>query len=389
MAEGKRVAGWKLSGSWHSGGLPVVPWRRALVADVDTDAARRLYFADLHAGAVDYRDELEERRLPPPTPLAAEEALAAFDGAWSAFDREYPYFELKQVDWLALRDAWRPVAARATTSFEAAAAIGGLLEPLGDLHVWVRAGETHVPMTYRRRPLNASYAGTLAALAASEQSAADVTWGRTADGIGYLAVGGLVARGTKAAADAALEALSDCWAMVVDLRSNGGGGEGLARDVAGRFLTEVVTYGHSRFRAGPGHDEFGPALVRRCEPRGPWTFEGPVVTLIGRRTMSSAEALALMMMRVPGGVTLGDRTAGSSANPRRLGLAGDIEINLPRWKALDARGETFEDVGLAPMVPATFPPEAFRDDHDPVMQAALARLRETPVAARQPGRRVR
>lgn len=388
-AEGLRVAGWKLGASWQSGGLPRVPWRRALVADVDTDVARRFFLADLDAGAVDYEAAHEPRRLPLPTPLDSEEALAAFDEAWTAFDEHYPYFDLKDVDWPALRQAWRPVAARATTRFQAAAAIGGLLEPLDDPHVWVRTGEAHVPLVRRQRPLNASRPGTLAALAAAHASEQDLTWGRTADGIGYLAVDALSDPGLPAAVDGALAALADCWALVLDLRHNGGGSEELARGVAGRFLTERVEYGHVRFRGGPGHDTFGPSLARRCPPRGPWTFQGPVVTLVGGRTMSSAEALALILLQVPGGVTLGERTAGSSSNPMRLELAGGIEVSLPRWRALDPSGATFEQVGLAPTVGAAFPPDAFRDDRDPVMQAALARLRETPEEARSPGRRER
>lgn len=381
-----RLVACKLRSSWQVDGRPRVPWRRALVVDVETEAGRRLFHVDTAVGRVRYEAAFEARPVPAPRTVTRGEALSAFDRAWSAFDREYPRFGQAGVDWDALRETWRSRAAAAGTSFEVGVALAGLLEPLDDLHVSVRAGGLEVPLHRRRLSAGGSLAGTRAALERTRGPRHQVLSGRTADGVGYLALLGLSDPGLVTAADEALAELGDCWGLVVDLRFNRGGSERLARDVAGRFLADRAHYGAIRLRDGPGHEDLGPPRPRRCEPRGPWTWRAPLVVLQGGRTTSSAEALLLMLSRVPGAATLGARSGGSSGNPRRLELAGGIEVTVPRWVALDAEGVPYEDVGLAPDVRAVFPSEAFGEEHDPVMAAALARLRRLSAEERGPGR---
>ena len=74
---------------------------------------------------------------------------------------------------------------------------------------------------------------------------------------------------------------------------------------------------------------------------------------------------------------MGDYTAGASGNPRFIELPGGLSVSLPRWIALDADGQPFEEVGLAPDILIQPDPEDFTPDSDPVLEAALAHLRGT------------
>jgi C-terminal processing protease CtpA/Prc len=80
---------------------------------------------------------------------------------------------------------------------------------------------------------------------------------------------------------------------------------------------------------------------------------------------------------------MGDRTAGSSANPRLLELPGKITVRMPQWIDYDAQGKSIEDVGIAPAVRIDAKPEEFTNTSDPVLQAALDLLRKTPPAGRK------
>ena len=80
-------------------------------------------------------------------------------------------------------------------------------------------------------------------------------------------------------------------------------------------------------------------------------------------------------------------TAGSSANPRRIELECGISVNQPTWLDMDPEGEPIEHVGIARQVQLDFEPDAFDDTHDPVLSAALERLRALPKLERAPGRR--
>lgn len=389
VALGKRMCAWKIGGSWQSGNLPVVPWRHWLIVDVDTDApARRFFSVDGKTDTVKPEPAFTNRPLPALRAVTKDQALAAFDTVWSAFDREYAMFGIKAgVNWQTLRDTWRPRAQTATNSYAVAVALAGLVEPLQDLHVWVKAGDEFVPIAARNRPLNGNWRACLARWQKAVDSKVGVVHARNDDGVGYVAIHQLGKKELVAAFDQALDALADCHALIIDLRFNGGGDETLARQIAGRFLAETSLYSSSRFRNGKRHDDLGPPQPRRCEPRGPWRYQSPVVVLQGQRTMSSAESFALMLAQAPNVTTMGDRTAGSSGNPRQVQTDIGVVVNLPRWLDLDPKGKPIEDVGIPPQVRVDANEQDFTPTHDPVLEAALAHLDKLPAAERKPGKR--
>lgn len=385
-----RLARWKTIASWQADNLPMVPTRDALVVDIDTDAGRRRFFS--HDGAAPANKRLryvaafENRPLPPLRALDAKTALEVFDEVWSAFDREYAMFTLKpDVDWAALRDKHRPRAAKVQNSYELALVLVDLLTPLDDLHIGVQVEPEWLPIPQRARALNASYKALEKQLSL-KNTPAGLSWARSGD-VGYVNVYALSKDQLGRAFDDVLEQLADTHGLIVDLRFNGGGDELLARAVAGRFVDRPRVYSLNQYRAGPRHGDLSEKHERVVEPRGPWRYESPVVVLIGRRTMSSAESLALMLAQCPQVTTLGDHTAGSSGNPREIRAEGGIVVRLPRWLDMDPDGKPIEGVGIAPQVRIDAPPAAFTTERDVVLQAALERLKRIPTEQQVPGKR--
>ncbi len=386
--DGRRIFGRKIGGSWQSGGQPVVPFEHSLVVDLETDGGRRFFMADAKQETVTYEPYFEGLPLPPSTPIEPAQAVAEFDVVWSAFDENYAGFGLlPELDWAAAGERWRALAEQATTAQRLGGTLAGLLEELGDLHAWVAVGEEFLPMERPLRPMNGSFKACNRLVGGLKDTKKDLAWGRTSDGVGYVNVYSLSSSELPATFHAVLEELGTTWSLVVDLRFNGGGNELLGREIAGRFLEEAAVYSKNRYRNGAQHDDLGPALDRVCEPRGPWRYEAPLVVLWGRRTMSSAESMALMLEQVPGAVSMGDNTAGSSGNPMQLTLEGGVRVNLPRWLDLDPQGRPIEHVGVAPQVRIEAAPTEFTDEADPVLAAALERLRAIPEGERRAGRR--
>lgn len=389
----RRTAAWKMNASWQAGGLPVIVKRGWMTIDADTCAGvRRFFVLDVAAGKADYERAFEANPVPGRGEATPGQAAAAFDATWEAFDRLYAMFGLREgVDWDSVRLDWRGRVASRTTAYEVAADLGRMLAGLEDMHAWVRFGpEEHVPVYSPARPLNADWNGTRAMIGGVAGPREGIARGRTPDGIGYIGVMSLSPRGLVAEFDGALAALRDAPAITVDLRFNGGGDEQAGRAIAGRFLDRRVVYARSRFRSGPGRDELGPALDRACDPRGPWRYEGRLVVLVGRRTMSSAESLSQMLAAVPGAVLVGDRTAGSSGRPVAVDVGLGITVGVPTWLDLDAEGNAIEGRGVQPHVWLEVPPDHFSGTHDPVLEAGLGaarRAQETgPAPAGEPGR---
>ena len=85
--------------------------------------------------------------------------------------------------------------------------------------------------------------------------------------------------------------------------------------------------------------------------------------------MSSAEAFLLMMRQAPQCTLLGERSYGSSGNPKPVTLANGVVAFLPSWVALTLDGDPLEGIGVSPDVAVAFPGDP--TDEDPLIDAAL------------------
>ncbi|MCX7424845.1 MAG: S41 family peptidase [Planctomycetia bacterium] len=317
--------------------------------------------------------------------LNGQSQSEVFDRVWEAFDREYAMFAIKpKVDWAKLRETYRPRAAAAETNHELAAVISEMLDHLEDLHVYVTVDGETIAGYNRHRPLNANRNALPGLVGPITSTGHDLDWGRTADGIGYVNIFRLSDPALPEAFDDVLGRMADTRGLILDLRYNGGGSEPLGCQIAGRFLDRSRVYSLSQYRNGPKHTDLGPKHERTCGPVGPWHYAGPVVVLQGRKTMSSAESFALALAQCPRVTTLGERTAGSSGNPRRVDAGAGIVVNLPRWIDMDPAGKPIDAVGVAPRVKIEAKPEDFRGDRDPALSAALENLRSRPKSEASP-----
>jgi hypothetical protein len=382
----RRIYQYKINAGWQTGNLPVIPEIHSIILDCETvEGSRRRFEHNTQNGKVEYHSFATGKPIPDllSGPLAyPQEAEEIFLAAWKAFDQEYAMFGVKpNVDWAALKDQYLPIARKAKNSYEAAGAVALLLAHLEDLHVSVKAGEEYLWCYNRFRPMNGNWNALRSIIGDIEKSQDGLAWGQTKDRIGYICVLHLPGEenGRKEIVekfDRILDELKETHSLILDLRFNGGGDEPTAQLLAGRFVDKPRTYSLSQFRSGKKHGDLGRKLERIVEPRGPWRYEKPVITLTGQRTMSSAESYALMMAQCPQATTLGDRTAGSSGCPRLLRLPADITVRLPRWLDMDPKGNPLDFVGIKPEVVITTNDNDFKSNRDPVLQAALKRLRQ-------------
>jgi hypothetical protein len=388
--QARRIEGWKINACWQANNQPVIPWKTSVCVDLETQGgARRFFNLETKEKKLAYEPFFEKKPLPWLAPISKDDAFAAFDDVVAAFEKEYPKFVLHpEYDFTkAAAELRKKRVASAKTCFEVGAALAELLRPLDDLHIDVQVDQEWLPVGTRRRPINASWNGSQALIGKCQDTKKWLAYGRTRDDVGYLNVYALNEQELPKLFDAALEELGDCVALVVDLRFNGGGDELLAQQMAGRFVDQERVYSVNRYRSGPRHDDLGKWLERKVAPRGPWRFQSPVVCLQGQKTFSSAESMALMFAQCPQVTTMGDKTGGSSANPRFVETKGKIKVRLPRWDDRTPKQEVIEGKGVPPKVAVDSKESDFDDQHDPVLSKALATLRAEPEDERKPGKR--
>src|SRR6185295_6961575 len=114
---------------------------------------------------------------------------------------------------------------------------------------------------------------------------------------------------------------------------NSGGDELLARRIAAWFVDGTKPYAKNRFREKPGKDGFGDVIERTiCGNSAPEKqINAPVAVLTSRYVMSSNESFVLMMRQARDCTVVGQRTHGSSGNPKPFELPNGVTIFVPSW----------------------------------------------------------
>src|SRR5262249_55065658 len=118
-----------------------------------------------------------------------------------------------------------------------------------------------------------------------------------------------------------IRAHHDVPGFLIDLREANGGNELFAREIAREFCGKDTVYAKSKYRDGPGHDDFG-TVYDRVLKASEKPYTKPVVCVIGRRAVSSGEGFVQMLKCLPNVTTVGAPTRGSSGNPKPFELPG-------------------------------------------------------------------
>ena len=312
-----------------------------------------------------------------PSRLTPELNRAAIAQLKRAIDLDYSYRDLRKVNWDRLIAQATPALERSPTPAQFAEAAGKLLAEAKDIHIWLQADAAVYPSFRRQTDPNYS-AAALARLVPGWTAHNDVvSSGRFPDGIRYVLIAAWDAdkAGQLGPAYDVIRSADPAKGLIVDVRPNSGGGEPLARQVAGCFVEKPVVY--SRNTTCTDGKLLGP-YDRLLEPRaeGP-AYRGKVVVLMGPKNMSSCESFLLMMKQVPGCRLVGEKSYGSSGNPKPHDLGNGVTVYLPSWQDLMPDGKLLEGVGVEPDVAVPVRPSDFARG-DPVLEAALRVLR-SPV----------
>lgn len=199
--------------------------------------------------------------------------------------------------------------------------------------------------------------------------------GRMLDGsIGYLQVRDLGSDETLPLFDAALHALRDTRALILDLRDTpGGGNTSVAEPMLSRFVES--TQGYQRILPRGGEP-----WVRTVSPRGP-AYRAPLVVLVARWTGSMAEGMAIGLDGMERATVVGTRMAGLN------GAVFDLELPNTRIRLAYA-GEKLSHVDGTPR--EDFMPRVLVDlsgreaarSSDPILEVGLRTARGLAGIAR-------
>lgn len=319
------------------------------------------------------------------------DAALIFDIVQRTFAEHYAFFELREADWEALTEHAGANISSDTSDAALFEALVALTGPLDDGHVTIvtpdddyesgrveflellrhefeAQSEVASLEAYVSEQFDAHIAGLVAALdEAPIGSTSAMLWGSMGGDIGYVGYFNFEPENPTAdldELDAALEAMADTDALVIDLRFNEGGSDRYALDVASRFFDQSRPVFRKAARHG---DTLTDAAEVSVTPFEGLTYTKPVYVLTTHSTVSAAEVFTLSMAELPHVVVAGHPSNGifSDALSRQLPNGWTFTLSNEVYSSVD--GDVYEGAGVSldlPLEHAAFPLQDRTSGHD-------------------------
>ncbi|MFC5156080.1 S41 family peptidase [Streptomyces amakusaensis] len=360
----------------------------SLDAAVDTRRMRRV-------------DALPERcgRTPEKDPVAT------FDVFWQTFEENYAFFAARGVDWDAARAKYRPRVHAGTSPGELFDILSEMVTPLRDGHVALAANTPELTRFFQTgRPGTADPSEEyddrirefverrdLGGKPLREYANGAIGYADLPGGIGYLRISRFLAYTAGPPAYAAdspeLARVLDriitrartsgpgAWrGLIVDVRVNAGGFDGLGLQIASRLTDRPYAAFAKQARNDP-HDDtrFTRRQTLRVKPAaGVPRYTGPVALLTGGATVSAGETFTQALSERPSPTTrIGENTQGVFSDTLARSLPNGWQFGLSNEKYTNPRGFSFEGPGIPPhLATPVFTDEEFAADRDSAFDRA-------------------
>lgn len=331
-----------------------------------------------------------------------------FDIFCQSMAEQYAFFELKGVDWSALCTIHRPQIKPDTLPGALFNAMVSMLRPLRDGHVRLLTpvgnfASGSLPALYKRlaQELEAGedtrdVPSFLAQLRESLREtiredyiqgksafAGDrlLEWGRLDERTGYLVIRAMAGQSGRIGAPQAdlkvvdmallrlLAELGSTERLVIDLRANGGGYDGVALRLASYFIDRKRLAFSKVARNG---DRLTGVQRISVAPNPAGAYKGDIVVLTSELTASAAEIFLLALLQRPGLTIIGEPTQGilSDTLERHLPNGWLLTLSNEIYRAYD--GEHYEDCGIPPHIRIPFLGRRARGaGRDPMLEHVL------------------
>lgn len=177
----------------------------------------------------------------------------------------------------------------------------------------------------------------------------------------------------------ALTKLKDAPAMILDLRTNGGGDGEIGLKIAGYFFNEKISFANIITRSGkPPSAFFG--LVRlpkefKAGKKGGQLYSNPVVILINEATGSTSELFASAMQEQNRARIIGTQSCGCVLGVlNHKELKGGGELSISEIGFVTSKGRTLEGKGVVPDYPIAVTVVDLQSQHDAALEEAQTYL---------------
>jgi len=297
------------------------------------------------------------------------------DYLWKECNEKYSYFELKNIDWDAIKIEYSAKIHEGMSEDALFNVLGGMLSELKDDHTNLisnfnisRFGTHHLGqdnfdwriVTDNYLPKNYYISGPFAHdfIANGE--------------IGYVRFSSFSDEIDKINTDFVLNRYKNTKGLILDLRENGGGSPSDMFKLLSRFVeTKTLVY-YSRIKNGTNHNDFSDTEPAYVEPYDGERYKNKVVILTDRGTFSAGSFTALAAKAISNIVLIGDTTGGGLGLPNGGQLPNGWTYRFSITQALTLDKSPDYENGVPPDIHVLFDWNNLKTDE--ILERAIVEL---------------
>lgn len=285
-----------------------------------------------------------------------------FEQFWKTFDEHYGMFEVKNIDWKAIHDQFKPRVNDQMTDEEFYNVLSDMIVLLNDNHLNLYPTNGELPvfpggvLSYRNGQLEIlkvqeDYDIEVAKKYTTgyEQVTENIGYGKLPNNLVYVNVKGTDGlKDVEKQMEKVMAGIADASGVIIDIRGFYGGYDPVSQYVAGCFASSKKLYMTTKKRNGPSHADFTQTTEWYVEPKSGKPYTKPVIVLTSRFTQSAGETFGLALKQFDHVKSLGDTTAGSfSDNPNFEMYNGWMfSVSVGDYRA--PGGVSYEGIGMPP-----------------------------------------
>ena len=294
-----------------------------------------------------------------------------FEALWSIIDKNYCFFEYKDIDWSSIYDEYESRITSEMSNESLFKLMGEMLAELKDGHVNLTASHdiTRYWEWHENYPPNFDTEVQKSYLQKDCSITSGMRYKILEDNVGYIYYGSFSNDVSESGLDQILNRMAICKGLIIDVRNNGGGSLSNVEKIASRFFNERTLVGYISHKIGPGHNDFSELYPKYTESSNRVRYQKPVVVITNRGCYSATNEFVSIMKHAKNVTTIGDKTGGGSGLPFSSELPNGWSIRFSASPMFNAKKEHIE-FGIEPDVFVNMSQVDIDENRDTIIEKA-------------------
>jgi hypothetical protein len=300
--------------------------------------------------------------------------LSIFDEVWNQMDKHYSMFTVKEVDWQAQSDLYRPMIHDDMSDQELFSLLNDMLQKLKDGHVTIMSPFDTATYQdfYKPYPTNFNYENVVNNYLQNDYTTVGPVILKVVNNTAYVYYKSFEDDISDADINAIFNDIAFTKGLILDVRSNTGGKSDNANKLFSRLIAAKRLVKYEVKKKGPAHDDFMEPQPFYIYPVDP-IYNYHVVLLTNRSCFSACNDFAMYMSYLPNVTIMGDQTGGGGGVPLTYVLANGWKLQYTSTVTLSPDKQIIEN-GITPDEYVSTSPTDEAQGKDRILEQAFQSL---------------